>query len=475
MSYEAIIGLEIHVEMKTRSKMFSSAPNYFSRSPNTQVAPLDMAFPGAMPTVNKQAVINGIRCAHALHMEIERTLVFDRKNYFYSDLAKGYQITQHFHPLGQDGYLTIIDKEGNPKDIPTIELHLEEDTAKQIHRDTYSLLDYNRSGVPLVEIVSGPALHSGYEAARYVEAIRNIVVYAGVSDGKMQEGSIRVDVNISLRKIGEGNFGTRVELKNLNSLKNIELAIDYEIKRQSECREKGIPIEPETRRYDEAGGVTMPMRLKMEGVDYRYFPDPNLVPIRLSEEFIAEAIATCPELYEDKKQRYMKLGLSATDASIILADVEMAAYFEAAIAEGASPKIVSNFLKVEVNQYLRDQGIPLSSFPLPPVWLGQIAAFQEEGYSHDQCVSIFQYVLKEQISPLEAKTALKILPQINDNDLVRGFVLETLEANPRSIADFKAGKDRALGYLVGQALKLAKGQASPSAIAKVMEEELKQR
>ena len=332
MNFEAIIGLEIHVQMKTKSKMFSSSPNSFSREPNTEVTPFDMAYPGTMPRVNKQAVINAIRVANALHMTIDHTLYFDRKNYFYSDLPKGFQITQQRRPIGSNGYVDILDKDGNVKRIRIERIHMEEDTCKQLHLSDCSLLDYNRAGTPLVEIVSLPDIRSGTEAMHYVEAIRNIVVYSLTSDGKMEEGSLRCDVNVSLRPFGQEAFGTKVEIKNLNSIKNIEQALDYEIARQSACLLTGTPVQQETRRFDEASGKTVLMRVKTDAVDYKYFCEPNIAPIALSDEFVQNAIDTCPELYDAKKARYLKAGLSDTDASIILSDLSMALYFEKALA-----------------------------------------------------------------------------------------------------------------------------------------------
>lgn len=475
MNYEAIIGLEIHVEMKTKSKMFSSSPNSFSKEPNTHVAPLDMAFPGALPTVNKQAVIHGIRLAHSLHMRIERTLVFDRKNYFYADLPKGYQITQQFHPLGQDGYLTIATKDGEKKNIHIQRIHLEEDTCKQLHLDDYSLLDYNRCGIPLIEIVSGPDMRNGYEAARVVETIRNLVVYSGVSDGKIEEGSLRCDVNVSLRPEGSFSFGTKVEIKNIGSIKSIELALDYEISRQKQCYEKGIPVLQETMRFDEASGKTVPMRRKANAVDYKYFVEPNIAPICLSESFIEEAIRTCPELYEEKKERYLQMGLTQSDVSVVLADIALATYFEKALKEGRNAKILANFLIAEVNAYLNKKSVSISSFPLSPEALSEIASYQEDGYSHKQCVDVLNYCLSNQVSPRQAKSELHLEKQISDEEMVRGYVSKILDENPESIASFKAGKERAIGFLIGQVMKASEGKTSPAAVAKIMKEELSKR
>ncbi len=475
MNFEAVIGLEIHVEMKTKSKMFSSSPNGFSREPNTQVTPFDMAYPGTMPVVNKQAVINAIRIANALHMTIDHTLYFDRKNYFYADLPKGFQITQQRRPIGSNGYLTILDANGNPKRIGIERIHMEEDTCKQLHFLDYSLLDYNRAGVPLVEIVSNPDLRNGTEAMRYVEAIRNIVVYSHSSDGKMEEGSLRVDVNVSLRPYGSNTFGTKVELKNLNSLKNIETALDYEIARQSACLLSGTPVQQETRRFDEASGKTVLMRIKTDAVDYKYFCEPNIAPIRLSDEFVEEAIKTCPELYDSRKNRYLQNGLSSTDADIILSDLPTADYFEKAFPVAKNKKSLANWMIVEVNGYRNKTGLSIDELPLAPEKLAAIINLQEEGLTHKQCVDIFHYILENGGEIDQAQKALHIEKMVTDDNEILGYVTTVLDENPQSIEDFKNGKDRAIGFLIGQVMKLSKGKANPALVAKMMNIEIRKR
>ncbi len=476
MNFEPVIGLEIHVQMKTKSKMFSSSPNSFSRFPNSEVTPFDMAFPGTMPVVNKQAVINAIRVANALHMNIDHTLHFDRKNYFYADLPKGFQITQQRRPIGSNGYLMIKDKDGNPKRIGIERIHMEEDTCKQLHFVDYSLLDYNRAGAPLVEIVSYPEMRSDVEASRYVEAIRNIVVYSLTSDGKMEEGSLRVDVNVSLRPYGSSEFGTKVELKNLNSLKNIELALAYEISRQNSILLSGGKVEQETRRFDESSGKTILMRKKTDAVDYKYFPEPNITPIKLSDEFVNEAISTCPELYDSKKNRYMSYGLAEVDADIILSSLDMAYYFEKCIKGNEKlAKTISNFLIVETNSYLNKNGLTMADFKLAPVDLARLASMQEEGYSHKQCADIFFYCLDNGSSIEDAVQALHIERQSNDASEILPMVSEVLDANPQSIADFKGGNGRAIGFLIGQVMKKGKGKINASLVAKIMNEEINKR
>ncbi len=472
MNFEAIIGLEIHVEMKTRSKMFSASPVTYGKEANTEVTPFDMAFPGTMPVVNKQAVINGIRVANALHMEIDRLLRFDRKNYFYSDLPKGYQITQQFYPIGKNGYLTIRTKNGERK-IGIERIHLEEDTCKQLHFPDCTLLDYNRAGVPLIEIVSLPEIRSGEEARLYVEAIRNIVLYSGVSDGKMEEGSLRVDVNVSIRPYGQSEFGTKVEIKNLNSIKNIELALDYEIERQSKLLLEGIKVQQETRRYDEGKGETVLMRLKTDAVDYKYFPEPNISPIQVNEEFVEEAISTCPELYESKRTRYLSMGLMEKDVEVLLQDMDMALYFEKVVMHSKYPKTVANFMMGEGNAYCNKKEISWKQFPLNPATFAEILPYQEEkGFSHKQVADLFLWCLENQGSAVEGEKALHLVAQVSDESFLVDIVKEVLKNNPQSIIDFKNGKDRALGFLVGQGMKLSKGKANPAKLSALIKEEL---
>ena len=475
MNFEAVIGLEIHVQQKTKSKMFSASPNSFSRDPNTQTPPLDLGFPGAMPVVNKQAVINAIRVANALHMEIDHTLYFDRKNYFYSDLPKGFQITQQRRPIGKNGYVMVATPNG-PKRIGIERIHMEEDTCKQEHFMDYSLLDYNRAGVPLCEIVSLPEISNGVEAREYAEAIRNIVVYSGTSDGKMEEGSMRCDTNISIRPYGQKEFGTKVEIKNINSFKNVELAIEYEIKRQSELLLQGIKIQQETRRWDEASGRTILMRVKTDAVDYKYFCEPNITPIHLSDDFVQNAIDTCPELYDSKKERYLKAGLSETDANVILSNPKMAAYFEAGLGKVSNAKNLANYLIVEINTYLNKEEIAIDELKLAPETLGEIVSYQEKGgLTHKQCVDILNKVLSDGCTPEEAKKSLNIVAQVSDTGTILAFVTDVLDKNPQSIADYKAGNQRVLGFLVGQIMKASHGKVNPAEVSKILNQELNKR
>lgn len=474
MNFQAVIGLEIHVEIKTKTKMFSGAAIDFSAPANSLVAPLDLAFPGTLPRVNETAVKKGIQLADALHMKIARTLHFDRKNYFYSDLPKGYQITQDRYPLGSNGYLDLVLSTGEKKRIGIERIHLEEDTAMQHHFADQTLLDFNRAGLPLVEIVSRPELASGEEAMLYVDKIREIVTFAGVSTGKMEEGSLRCDVNISIRPFGTEKLGTKVEIKNLNSIANIQRAIDYEIIRQQQQLLKGQPIIQETRRYDEAQKKTITMRVKKDAVDYKYFPEANILPIALSEEFIQDAINTRPELAENKKRRFIEqYQLREYDADILLLSHTNAAYFDEAAQHTTAYQTLANWLNGEVASYLNKNQIEITKLPVEPERLAALVNLIESGkISNKQGRQIFEWMLTDASTPETIAKKHQLL-QISDPDVIRPIVIETLNENQQSIADFKAGKDRALGFIVGQVMKKMRGQANPSLVNQIVNEEIR--
>lgn len=474
MEFEAVIGLEIHVEMKTVSKMFSSGPVSYGEDPNTKVNIVDMGFPGVMPVVNKQAVINAIRVSHALNMKIDDTVIFERKNYFYSDLPKGYQITQQFRPIGSDGYLEINTSNGVRR-IDIERLHMEEDTCKQLHSWDFSLLDYNRAGIPLIEIVSRPDIRTGEEAAKYVEKIRSIVSFLDVSDGKMEEGSLRCDVNISLKEKGSPKLGTKVEIKNLNSIANIQKAIDFEISRQSIILDFGGVIEQETRRFDEGSKETVLMRVKTDAVDYKYFTEPNIAPIKLSKEFIEEAISTSPELAEVKLDRYQKLGLNEYDSNLLIADKDISNYFDEAAKSGVNPKLLANWIIGDVQSVLNKEGISIKQFVIAPSLLAELIKLIEDGkISNKQARDIFAKMLEKPVSPSnlleESGESL-----ISDEETLRKLVNEILDINQQSIIDYKNGKDRALGFIVGQVMKITHGKANPSLTSKLVLEEMNRR
>ena len=473
MNFETIVGIEIHVEMKTKSKMFSLAPISFGLKPNTEVVAFDMAFPGTMPRVNKEAVKNAIRVSNALHMSIDQEIWFDRKNYFYSDLPKGFQITQQARPIGSEGYL-IINVNGKDKKIGIERLHMEEDTCMQHHFSDYTLLDYNRAGIPLIEIVSKPEIRSGEEARKYVEKIREIVTFSNVSDGKMEEGSLRCDVNVSIRPYGSDKFGTKVEIKNLNSIANVEKAIDFEAKRQSELLLLGQEVEQETRRYDEAKKETVLMRKKTDAADYKYFTEPNIPPIKLSDEFVKDAIDTCPELYDQKLERFLnKYGLNEVDAKIILTSVDMANYYDEAAKFTKLYQPLANFMISDVNGYLNKNAISILDFKVEPKFISELVELlQSKKINSSQGKQIFEKLVKENKSPsIIQKEVGAVL--INDEDEIHKLVLEVIEANPTLRDDFKAGKTRAQGFVMGQIMKKTGGKVNPGIANKIILEELK--
>lgn len=472
MNFEAIIGLEIHVEMKTKSKMFSLAPISFGKEPNTEVALLDMAYPGSMPRVNKEAVRNAIRVSNALHMKIDREIWFDRKNYFYSDLPKGYQITQQKRPIGSDGYLEI--EIGEEKKKLLIErLHMEEDTCMQHHFTTFTLLDYNRAGIPLIEIVSRPVMHNGEEARKYVEKIRDIVTFSGVSDGKMEEGSLRCDVNVSLRPYGQEAFGTKVEVKNLNSIANIEKAIDYEIKRQSEELLLGHKIQQATRRFDEAKKETVLMRIKTDAVDYKYFTEPNIPPIKLSEEFVEDAIKTCPELYDEKLSRFLNdYKIIETDAKILLNSIELSFFFDECAKYTTSYQYLANFIISTVLGYINKNNLIIKDFKVDPKYIAEIVdMLKDKKINSTQGNEIFLKMVKENKSPLLIQKETGAI-LISDEEAIRKLVINVLNANPTLRDDYKNGKTRSVGFVMGQIMKASGGKVNPAVANKIIIEEL---
>jgi aspartyl-tRNA(Asn)/glutamyl-tRNA(Gln) amidotransferase subunit B len=475
MNFQAVIGLEIHVEMKTRSKMFSSAPVTYGQSPNSATVPLDLAHPGTMPRLNKQAVINAIRVANALHMDIERELWFDRKNYFYSDLPKGFQITQSERPLGKNGYLMVTGEQGSRR-VNITRLHLEEDTAMQHHFYDCTLLDYNRAGIPLIEIVSEPEIHSGTEASDYVDKIRSIVTFTNVSNGKMEEGTLRCDVNISLRPIGSAKLGTKVEVKNINSISNVAKAIDYEIRRQSEVLLSGQPVVQETRRFDDASKETTRMRLKTDAVDYKYFTEPNLVPIRLSEDFIQAAIESCPELAERRHERYVSVfGMNAYDAALLISSPDISNYFDELVNLKTPAKLAANWLNGEISAYLNKSQTEMAAFPIEAKRLAELLALIDQGHiSNKQARDLFAVMLESKEKPSELVKRMGLI-QISDQDAILAIVIAVLDENAQSIVDYKQGKDRALGYLVGQVMKKTQGKANPGLTSQLVKQELGKR
>ena len=474
MKYDVVIGIEIHCELKTKSKMFSGAPASFGQRANTCVNEIELAHPGTLPALNKTAVRYAIMASTALHMDVDTLVKFDRKNYYYSDLAKGFQITQQFHPIGSNGYLDIETDEGT-KRIRIERLHMEEDTAKQFHLDSQTLIDFNRSGTPLVEIVSKPDISSGKEAAAYVSKLRETLFYLGVSDVKMEEGSMRCDVNISLKPAGSSVYGTRVEIKNLNSISNVQKAIDEEIKRHSAVYDAGGTLVQETRRFDEATQTTVSMRKKEGAVDYKYFPEPNIFPIQLDPDWVKSIQDNLPELPDQRRARYMKdYGLGSYDANVLISNKDLSDFYEEVCKVAKDGKIAANWCISELSGALAKRNETLSTMKLSAAHLGAlINMILDKEISGKQAKEVFEDVLEGK-DPKEVAAA-KGMKQVSDTSAILDLINQVLDENPQSITDFKNGKSRAVGFLVGQVMKKSKGQANPAMTSQLLNEELKKR
>ncbi|AFU16458.1 MULTISPECIES: Asp-tRNA(Asn)/Glu-tRNA(Gln) amidotransferase subunit GatB [Bacillus] len=475
MNLETIIGLEVHVELKTNSKIFSASPTEFGAEPNTQTSVIDLGYPGVLPTLNKEAVNFAMKAAMALNCEIATETKFDRKNYFYPDNPKAYQISQFDKPIGENGWIEI-EVDGKKKRIGITRLHLEEDAGKSTHTADGSLVDYNRQGMPLIEIVSEPDMRTPEEAYAYLEKLKSIIQYTGVSDCKMEEGSLRCDANISLRPVGQEKFGTKAELKNLNSFTYVQKGLEHEQVRQEKELLSGGIIQQETRRYDEATKKTILMRIKEGSDDYRYFPEPDLVELYIDDAWKEEVRASIPELPDARKARYVaEIGLPAYDAHVLTLTKEMSDFFEATIADGADAKLTSNWLMGEVLAYLNKQQKELKDVALTPAGLSKMVQLIEKGtISSKIAKKVFNELIEKGGDPEEIVKA-KGLVQISDEGTLRKVVTEILDNNEQSIEDFKNGKDRAIGFLVGQIMKATKGQANPPLVNKILLEEINKR
>ncbi|WP_078382278.1 Asp-tRNA(Asn)/Glu-tRNA(Gln) amidotransferase subunit GatB [Sutcliffiella halmapala] len=476
MNFETIIGLEVHVELKTRSKIFSASPTEFGADPNTQTSVIDLGYPGVLPVLNKQAVEFAMKAAMALNCEIATDTKFDRKNYFYPDNPKAYQISQFDKPIGENGWIEI-EVNGEKKRIGITRLHLEEDAGKLMHTgDGYSLVDFNRQGTPLIEIVSEPDMRTPEEAYAYLEKLKSIIQYTGVSDCKMEEGSLRCDANISLRPVGQEKFGTKAELKNLNSFNFVQKGLEHEVVRQEKVLLSGGIIQQETRRYDESTKETVLMRVKEGSDDYRYFPEPDLVALHIDDEWMERVRADIPALPDERKRRYVEeLGLPAYDAHVLTLTKEMSDFFNGTVEAGADAKLASNWLMGEVSAYLNAEQKELEDTALTAEGLAGMIKLLEKGTISSKIAKKVFKELIENGGDAEKIVKDKGLVQISDEGTLRTIVTETLDANPQSIEDFKNGKDRAIGFLVGQIMKATKGQANPPLVNKLLLEEIKKR
>lgn len=473
--YEVVIGLEVHAELSTKTKIFCSCPTAFGAAPNTHTCPICMAMPGTLPVLNEKVVEYAVKAGFATNCEISRNSKNDRKNYFYPDLPKAYQISQFDKPLCEHGYVEIDTKEGKKK-IRITRIHIEEDAGKLNHDEFGggSLVDLNRAGVPLIETVSEPDIRSAEEAESYLRKLKSIFEYIEVSDCKMQEGSLRADVNVSVKKKTDTKLGTRTEMKNMNSFRSIVRAIEYEVDRQIDILEDGGTITQETLRWDDVSGKTFPMRDKEDAQDYRYFPDPDLVAIKLSEEYIQNIKDNLPELPESRKQRYLEeYNLSEKDAKLLTSSKYLSDLFEGAVKVCNNPKAVNNWIISDISRILNETETEPISIPFDSNQLGKLVILIDKGTISS---SIGKKVLVELFeNPRDPEDIIKEKGwiQISDEGAIKEVVMKILEANPQSIADYKAGKDKALGFLVGQAMKETKGKANPQMLNKMFLEELK--
>ena len=476
MDYEIVVGLEVHAELNTQTKIYCSCKNSFGSEVNSNCCPVCTGMPGSLPVLNEKVVDYAIRMGHALGCKINNVCKQDRKNYFYPDLPKAYQISQYDVPLCEHGHLDIImDEEGNTKSIGVTRIHIEEDAGKLLHSDRFagSLVDLNRCGVPLIEIVSEPDIRSSKEAKSYLDGIRAILGYLDISDCKMQEGSIRCDVNVSVRPKGSDTFGTRVEMKNVNSFSAAERAIDYEAARQIAVLEKGGVVLQETRRWDDVHGVNEVLRSKEDAQDYRYFPDPDLLTIVVDEEHVEELRRSIPELPVHRLQRYLKdYGLPYFDSNLLVENVDKAEFFEKTAALGAAPKSVTNWLLGDVTKVLNEKNCLLSDTKLTPEKLAEmIALIDKKEISNNAGKTVLDEIIFSDKTPAQVVEE-KGLHQISDSSFLEKVADEVLAANPKAVEDYKKGKTNVVGFLVGQCMRASKGQGNPTTLREIMEKKL---
>ena len=473
--YEAVMGLEVHAELATKTKIFCSCSTKFGAEPNTQVCPICMAMPGTLPVLNEKVVEYAVKAGLATNCTISKDSKNDRKNYFYPDTPRAYQISQYDKPLCEHGYIEIEDDDGNPKKIGITRIHIEDDAGKLNHNEFGggSLVDLNRAGVPLIEIVSEPDLRTAGEVDRYLKKLKSILEYIEVSDCKMQEGSFRADVNVSVRKKGETKFGTRTETKNMSSFRAITREIEYETNRQIEVLENGGKVEQETLRWDEVSGKTFSMRNKEDAQDYRYFPEPDLVAIRLSDEYIENIRKNLPEMPESRKARYMsEFKLSEKDARLLTASKYLSNMFEEAEKICGNAKAVANWLLSDVSRILNEKEEEPDAIPFKAEHLAKLVELIDKGTISS---AIGKKVVEELFeNPKDPEEIIKEKGwiQISDEGAIKEVVDKIIANNPQSVADYKAGKDRALGFLVGQAMKETKGKANPQMLNKMFLESL---
>ena len=471
--YETVIGLEVHVELATKTKIFCSCSTAFGGAPNTHTCPVCTGMPGSLPVLNKQVVEYAIAVGLATNCEITKNGKFDRKNYFYPDNPQNYQISQLYLPICRNGKVEIETESGEKKFIGIHEIHMEEDAGKLVHDEwsDCSLVDFNRSGVPLIEIVSEPDMRSAEEVIAYLDKLRMIIQYLGASDCKLNEGSMRADVNLSVREVGAKEFGTRTEMKNLNSFKAIARAIEAERERQIDLIESGEVVVQETRRWDDTKEYSYAMRSKEDAQDYRYFPDPDLVPVIVSDEMIEAIRSKQPELRDEKMARYAsEYGIPEYDISVITSSKHMADIFEQTVAICNAPKKVSNWLMVETMRLLKEHDMEVEDIKFSPENLAKLIMLTEANTINSSVAKeVFEHVFTDDIDP-EKYVEENGLKTVNDEGALRSTIEKIVEANPKSVEDYRAGKKKAIGFLVGQTMKQMKGKADPGMVNQILTE-----
>ncbi len=478
MEWEVVIGLEIHTQLATKSKIFSGAPTAYGAAPNTQACAVDLGLPGVLPVLNEEAVKMAIKFGLAVDAEIADRSVFARKNYFYPDLPKGYQISQYELPVVGKGEISIELEDGSEKVIGITRAHLEEDAGKSLHEDFHGEtgIDLNRAGTPLLEIVSEPDMRSAKEAVAYMKKIHSLVRYLEICDGNMQEGSFRCDANVSIRPKGQEQFGTRTELKNINSFRNVERAINFEIERQIDVLEGGGEVVQETRLYDADKNETRSMRSKEEANDYRYFPDPDLLPLVVDKELINSVRATLPELPNEKRDRFVnELGLSLYDASVLTSSRELADYFEAVLkaSGGKEPKQCANWVIVELSGALNKAGLDITESPVSAEQLaGVLKRIADNTISGKIAKTVFDALWKGEGKDADAIIEAKGLKQVTDTGAIESMIDEVLADNPDQVQQYRDGKEQLLGYFVGQVMKASRGKANPAQVNDILKKKL---
>lgn len=473
--YKVVIGLEVHCELKTNSKNFSRSKNEYTNIPNINVMPVDLGLPGILPVVNKEAVRKALKLAMALNCKNPDEVMFDRKNYYYPDLPKGYQITQLTKPMGKDGYLNIVLPDYEKK-VLIHQLHLEEDTASLDHYEGFSLINYNRSSVPLVEIVTEPCINSADEAVKFLEELRNLIIYCEASEADSKKGQMRCDVNVSLMKETDKEFGTKVEMKNINSFSSVRSAIEYEIKRQSEILEKGDKVIQETRRFDALTGETYSMREKVDAVDYKYFVEPNIPRIKLTEEFLEEIKSDIPELPYDRYKKYtLEYGLSSYDSEVLIKDKELADYFEEVVKAGVDPKMACNWVTTlivgsmnKLNSSLTDLGITSKMLS------GVLELVALDKLSRPNAKKVLYKAMEDKKDPLQIIEE-EGMSQVADESALIKYINEAMDENLNVVDQYKEGKEYVVNFFVGQVMKKTKGQANPTKTLELIKVEIKKR